>query len=162
MATFSIRKARRYDIQAIINVIADIWPDCEQVETSFPDEIADMFSNARYRPTFFVAEQAGSLIGVAAWNWGWHNYDMYEFFWGSVRKPFRRMGVGAALMQARLDDIRLLARPNQSQFVTISTHLESHFSKFGFRTIVCMPSIINTGETTTHLMMLEIKPSSHK
>lgn len=159
MNPFSIRKARRADIQAIIRLIADIWSDCEQVETSFPAEIADMFSNATYRPTFFVAEKDESLIGVAGWNWAWHNYDMYEFCWGSVLEPFRRMGVGAALMQARLDDVKTLARPGQSQFVTISTHLETHFSKFGFRTIATMASIINTGEPATHLMMLEIKPS---
>lgn len=150
-----IRKALQSDVPAMVALVAEVWPDCEQAALSFPIELADMFSNAVHRPTFFVAELDGVLVGCAGWNWAWHNYDMYEFFWASVRGLFRGRGIGSALLQERLRDIAAHARPGMAQYVTLSTHLESHYSKFGFKTIASMPSIINTGEQTTHLMMLD-------
>lgn len=152
----TIRKMLATDIPDGVWITEANWPNCERVKRSILLELSDMFSNAVYRPTYFVVEEDEKIVGFAGWNWGWHNYDIYELFWCNVLESHRRRGIGHDLVEARLADIREVAASeigSRKSYVTLSTHLDKHYERHGFRTIATMNLWQNP---QTHLMIREI------
>lgn len=128
-----------HDIEAARNVIISNWPERPHQITpaSVTLELMDAFSNATYRPTYFVASIEGAgIIGVAGWNGAWHNYGVYELFWGNVKEEYRGRGIGRALIDARLDDIREHSKnDHQPVYVMLSTHIPDLYEKFEFKSV---------------------------
>lgn len=151
--TASIRKLAAADVQAVIALALSNWPDDERIARSLPLELADMFSNATYRPTFFVAEIDGEIVGFGGWNWAWHNYDIYEIFWGNVAKGYQGRGIGRQLVEARLEDIAKVAASEplaRQSYVTVSTDHREMYERYGF-SVIAMMDLWQDPET--HLMM---------
>lgn len=148
-----IRKMTKFDIPAVISIATTNWPNDKRIKHSVPLELNDMFSSANYRPTFFVAEDANLIVGMGAWNWAWHNYDIYEILWGNVLKEYQGQGIGRALVEARLADIKIVSegeKERRQSYVTVSTHLYKIYEKFGFKSIAIMDLWQNP---KTHLMI---------
>ncbi len=153
MTPSTIRKLVRADVSAVIALVLLNWPNDERIARSLPMELADMFSNATYRPTFFVAEDDGKIVGFGGWNWAWHNYDIYELFWGNVAFGYQGRGIGRQLVEARLDDIlEVTAAELQAKqsYVTVSTHHREMYERYGFAVIATMDL---WQDPKTHLMM---------
>lgn len=138
-----IRRATPADAAAVIKLLREEWDDDDgHIERSLPLEFADMFSNATYRPTFFVAEVEGKIVGSSFWNWAWANYDTFEFGWMCVHGSYRRRGIGEALHRVRLDDIAPLQRPGHGQIVLLSTDLVERYKRFGFTVLSDDPNLM--------------------
>ena len=147
-----IRKLVSADIPAVIALVLANWPNDERIARSLPLELADMFPNATYRPTFFVAAADEQIVGLGGWNWAWHNYDIYELFWGNVAKDHQGRGIGRQLVEARLGDIAKVAESNKS-YVTVSTHHRKMYERYGFTVITTMDL---WQDPKTNLMMREL------
>lgn len=156
MPSATIRKLEKADIPAAIALGLTNWPNDERIAESLPLELSDMFSNAAYRPTFFVAEVGDRIVGLGGWNWAWHNYDIYELFWGNVASAYQGLGIGRQLVEARLYDIAELVAsiPEARQsYVTISTHHRAMYERYGFGVIATMDL---WQDPQTHLMMKKL------
>lgn len=149
-----IQKMQRSNVPHVEKLLRGTWPDSERVARTVLRELEDMFSNAEYRPTFFVAEDHDRIVGCGAWNWSWLNYGMYEICWGCVLENYRGRGIGRALVEARLEDIQLTSSAEGEKTFTVltSTHLPLLYEKYGFRSIEITPSEV-TLENVSHLMV---------
>lgn len=151
-----IRKAEPADVPAIVRLLIGTWPSSDRVRGSCSNEVRDTFSGAAFRPTFFVAQTGGQVVGCGAWNWSWLNYGFYEMCWGVVADGWRGLGIGRRIVEARMADIAEAAAKEGEDHHTImlSTHLRSMYERYGFRSILESPGTLNDG--STHLMMKEV------
>ena len=135
-----VRKMIDRDVPAARRLTLENFPGLSAEQAaSLPLELSDMFSNAAYRPTFFVAKDGSELVGLAGWNWAWLNYGVYELCWGQVRASHRGRGLGRLLVEARLDDISATETDSaRAPYVIVSTHLDAMYARYGFRTIAEM------------------------
>lgn len=138
-----IRKAVPQDADGVVHLILSNWEDpTGHISRTLPLEFADMFSNATYRPTFFVADAEGKVIGCSFWNWSWANYDTFEFGWMCVDKSYRRRGIGEALHRVRLSDVVGRVRPSKAHMILLSTRLVERYQRFGFKVICENPNLM--------------------
>jgi GNAT superfamily N-acetyltransferase len=152
-----IRKMLPQDVSDVETLLKSIWPDSSRVRRTVRLELLDMFSDAAYRPTFFVAVTcSGEIVGCGAWNWSWLNYGMYELCWGCLYPAYRGQGLGRKLVEARLADIAEQARnEGETTFqVFTSTHRPEIYKRYGFKTILVTPDGTSI-EDKSHLMILD-------
>lgn len=160
MAT--IRKMQKSDVLHVERLLRDTWPDSERVQRTILRELEDQFSSAEYRPTFFIAEDHGCVVGCGAWNWSWVNYGMYELCWGCVREDYRGRGLGRMLVERRLNDIRSSSNDEHetSCIVMLSTHRPEIYCRYGFQPVMTLPAD-STLEGDSKLMVLSLS-STHQ
>lgn len=129
-----VRKMHIADVSEVERLLVSTWPNHPRVARSCRRELEDMFSTAEFRPTFFVAEDSGVIVGCGAWNWSSLNCGTYEISWAAVKAEHRGCGIGRQLVQARLDDIRdtALSQGESIYLVLVSTHLTRMYERYGF------------------------------
>jgi GNAT superfamily N-acetyltransferase len=149
-----IRRMIEADIPQVLLLLQNEW-DCEETHTSLPQELRDMFSTASFRPTYFVAEHEDRIVACAGWNWGWFNYDNFEFFWMCVDEPYRGRGLGKSLVDARISDVMQYKKEGRPLYIWISTPLRERYEKFGFRVILETPRVFVRGQQA-YAMVKEI------
>lgn len=157
-----VRKVLRSDALFVESLLRDTWPTSERVSRTVLREIEDMFSTAEFRPTFFVAEDHGVVVGCGAWNWSWINYGMYEMCWCCVRPDYRGRGIGRMLVQRRLDDIREISsqQGEDGYAVFLSTPHREMYERYGFRSILQPSGCSALDGDDSHLMMLHSSPAA--
>lgn len=154
METIIIRKMLPGDISQVVLLMRKNFPTLPRVHSlEVKTELDDMFSNATYRPTFFVAEREGQILGLGGWNWSWCQYDHFELLWGQVVDTLRGQGIGRLLVQARLDDI-LDTCEGSVATILLSTHHKQLYEHFGFTSLRCYPT---WQSPETHLMLRELR-----
>jgi len=80
---------------------------------------------------FFVAEVAGQVCGCGGFQVD--DYGVGYLVWGMVHRNWHRRGVGANLLQWRLDRIRQIAHA-WCVLIDTSQHTAPFFARFGFET----------------------------
>lgn len=75
-------------------------------EANATDELHGMFSNAPIRPLYYVAEEAGKIIGFAGFIQSWMDYAVYEIFWVNVLPEKQGQGIGNKIFSRIIETIR--------------------------------------------------------
>jgi GNAT superfamily N-acetyltransferase len=58
-----------------------------------------------FKPTYFVAEVNGEVIGFAGMIPSWNMHRVWDFIWINVRKDRQRQGVGRQLTEHRIKKV---------------------------------------------------------
>ena len=115
-------------------------------------EMKDMWSKGSFRPTYFVAEEKGKIIGFAGYIQSWIDYSVYNIFWVNVLQEEQKRGVGQIVVKKIISEIK---KHKNAKLIILSAstrrHNDRYYKKhFGFK-------IIQKFGTTSHaLMSLEI------
>lgn len=117
-----IRKARLSDAPAIQALINDFAKRGQML----PRPLSEIYENIR---EYFVAEEKGRLAGVAGLHVNWA--DLAEIKSVAVAKAHQKKGLGKLLVQACLDEGRVL---EIGKFYVL-TYVPEFFKKMGFRRI---------------------------
>lgn len=140
-----IRAMQQSDIPACLAVAAEGW-DRRTAQSAQPD-FSDAFSNAAWKPVFYVAELNGEVIGTACHVVSWLCYGVYNLAWVAVKKDYRGRGIGKALVQRCLDDLAPYA-----DVLMLATNVPDFYKPFGFRHSDSLKTTENLGE---YIMVLE-------
>lgn len=114
-----IRKARVKDAPAIKRMIGTYAEKGEML----PRAMGEIYDNLR---DFFVADEEGLVVGVAALHVGWEG--IAEIRSVAVARDCLGRGIGRSLVQACLDDARTLGVAE----VFVLTYVDGFFEKMGF------------------------------
>ncbi len=145
-----IRPLERADIPQCLIVAAEAWGK-HTAHVGQPD-FNDAFAGGSCRPFFYVAESDGQIVGMGCHNVTWAAYGLYGLAWIAVRKAYRGQGIGKAIVERCLDDLRPVA-----DAVMLLTSIPSFYCRWGFQTI----SRLNTGGSYgDHLMLLQLPVKS--
>jgi N-acetylglutamate synthase-like GNAT family acetyltransferase len=124
------REARREDVDAMVSVVDDCFPGADLAQAR--REMAEAFSDALYRPVYWLAVDKGAVVGMCGYVPSYIDFESYEIFWVAVRPAWQSKGVGSRVVKAALDSIAALpdrARPCQA---LLSTDLDGYFARLGF------------------------------
>lgn len=141
-----IRPMRQSDIPSCLGVVAEGW-NKYTAQTAQPD-FSDAFSNAAWKPFFYVAEDDGVVVGTACHVVSWLCYGVYNLAWVAVKREFRGHGIGVTLVDRCLVDLRPVA-----DAVMLATNIPDFYQRWGFRRWDGLKTSENLGE---HIMVLEI------
>jgi GNAT superfamily N-acetyltransferase len=101
-------------------------------------DLNEVFNPGAWRPTFYVAEVGGQVVGMGCYNITWLGYCIYSLSWLAVAPEFRRRGVAAALIDRRLADLKPMAR-----LILIETPREEvakfYERRYAFRRLMTIP-----------------------
>jgi ribosomal protein S18 acetylase RimI-like enzyme len=101
-------------------------------------DLNEAFNSTAWRPTFYVAEIDGNVVGMGAYNIAWLGYGIYSLTWLIVAPDFRRRGIAKALIDRRLADLRPMAR-----LILTETPREEvahlYEGRYGFRRLLTIP-----------------------
>lgn len=141
-----IRPMQQSDIPACLAVAAEGW-DKRTAQMAQPD-FSDAFSNAAWKPVFYVAEVEGEVVGTSCHVVSWLCCGVYNLAWVAVKNSFRGRGIGKALVERCLTDLRPVA-----DVVMLATNVPDFYRPFGFRDSDNLRTTENLGE---HIMVLEL------
>lgn len=114
-----IRKAKVKDAPAMKRLIGSYAEKGEML----PRAMGEIYDNLR---DFFVAEEGGAIVGVAALHVGWEG--MAELRSVAVSRDRLGRGIGRSLVRACLEDARELGVAE----VFVLTYVDGFFEKMGF------------------------------
>lgn len=114
-----LRKARVSDIKQIQELINSF----AKMDLMLPRSLNELYEGIR---DFWVAEEAGRIIGCAALHVSWD--DLAELKSVAVAEESRKQGIGQRLVESCLNDARELG----AKRVFVLTYRPEYFSRFGF------------------------------
>jgi len=115
-----IRKAKVADALSIKRLISSYADEGEML----PRAMGEIYDNLR---DFFIAEDAGSIVGVAALHVGWEG--IAEIRSVAVSRKHLGKGVGRELVRSCLEDAAVLGVSE----VFVLTYVAGFFEKMGFK-----------------------------
>lgn len=127
MATLRLFEQR--DIPVTKEIVVLNWGD--EIGNKWPFEARDMFSDAYYRPTYYVAEQNGMIVGFCGWNFSWKAYDIYDLSWINVAPKNQGQGIGKQMMAKMLSELSAIG----AQAIYLATQTPKYYRRFGFKVI---------------------------
>jgi ribosomal protein S18 acetylase RimI-like enzyme len=128
-----IRALQQSDIPACLGIACEAW-DRATAQMCQPD-LESAFAIAVWKPFFYVAEVESEVVAMGGYGVSWLTYGVYNLFWHAVRKSHRGRGIGRAMVNRRLDDLRPIAN-----VVMIATKIPDYYSRFwNFRAVAEMP-----------------------
>jgi len=120
--TGGIRKATINDIKAIQELVNGF----ARRDLMLPRSLNELYENIR---DFWVYESGGRIRGCAALHVSWD--DLSEIKSVAVHKPLQRKGIGARLVEACIQEARLLG----AKKVFVLTYTPGFFRSLGFTKI---------------------------
>lgn len=88
------------------------------------------------------------MVGTSCYIVSWLCPGIYNLSWIAVRKDFRGLGIGKALVQRCLDDLLPFA-----DAIMLATNVPDFYRQFGFRRSDGLKTTDNFGE---HIMVLQL------
>lgn len=120
-----IRRLKKDDVPDCLYIVQCNWGhasarlcDCE---------LSQSFGSGIWQPVYYVAEEDGYLVGLAGYGVSWLNYGVYDISRLDVDSSYRKQGIGRALMNRCIDDIR-----NVGSLIMLSTTIPEYYQRFGF------------------------------
>jgi len=117
-----LRRARTEDVPAIHRLINHFAERNEML----PRSLNELYENLR---DYLVVEGDGELLACCALHVTWA--DLSEVKGLAVREDHRGQGLGRQLVEACLEDARVLGVPR----VFVLTYIPTYFEPFGFRLV---------------------------
>lgn len=98
-----IRPLEKSDIEECIAMAIESFGESEYPSDQY-DTIEEEFSMGLKdehwsRPNYFVCLFNNQIIGMIGYSQSWSDWDTFEFFWLSVRKEYKGMGIGRMLVE---------------------------------------------------------------
>lgn len=132
----TIRPLRQKDIPVCAQMVTTNFT--KKYTQASIDEMEAMFYNKGPRPKFFVATERGQVIGMAAYTISWMDYSMCEIIWLNVEPTHQRRGIGTALTEAL---IRQIKKKKEIKAILLSTTKPLFYKKrFGFKILSKFPN----------------------
>lgn len=127
---FRIRPLKSSEVDTVAQIATEAYSDAAYGKLAKKD-LLDMFSNSSSKPSFFVAESKGKIVGFAGYMMSWADWRVYDIFWVTVLPEYQRRGVGKKLMKTILNKLR---KDKGVMLVELTSSLPMYFaSNFGFR-----------------------------
>lgn len=132
-----IREAKYSEMAACAMLALNNWgPEAAE---RCRDQMVEYFKGGRYAPIFYVADLGDPLsrdyiplvMGVAAMQPTMIFPGSYDFIYLAVHPEYRGEGIGRALTQHRIDEVR----KRGGAFASLVTQKPKFFNKFGFMTL---------------------------
>ncbi len=126
-----VRSMECPDIRACLNLVRENW-DAVSVARA-EEQMYEYFRGGKYAPKFFVADNAADrgVVGFAAYQRSMRMHGAFDLIWLAVDKQCHGAGVGKALTEHHINEIRKLGGAN----VTLVTQKPRYFNRFGFITV---------------------------
>jgi predicted N-acetyltransferase YhbS len=122
----AIRLLEPKDIPALLHIVRANWS--EQTAQTAHVEIGQAFSQAVWRPIFYVAELDGIVVGCACYHASWMAWGLYDIAWVNTHPSYQNEGVGRALVSRCINDIRAVG-----SLVMLTTKIPDYYAKnWGF------------------------------
>ena len=117
-----IRKARIKDITSIYKLVNQF----AKQELMLPRSLSGLYESSR---DFWVYQYHNQIVGCCALHITWQ--DLAEIRSLAVKKPWRKKGVGVALINAAINEAKGLG----SKKIFVLTYIPGYFKNLGFRKI---------------------------
>lgn len=130
-----IRLMEKQDLKKAVVIVGDNYN--HKYDQSAALELKDMFGKSSIKPTYYVAEDQGEVIGFAGFIQSWMDYNIWQIFWVNVAPEKQRQGVGVKLVAKIISDIKKKKGANIIQLTADKTNgNEAYYKKkFGFKTL---------------------------
>ena len=143
-----IRLLKKEDIKPAVIIVGK--NHTKKHEKIAQAELVDMFQKGPIRPTYFVAEDEGKILGFAGYIQSWIDYDVYEIFWVNVLPEYQKQGIGKKLVAKVISEIK---KQKKIGLIILSANIPNskYYAKyFKFKTVVLF------NKKRQHLMALAI------
>lgn len=149
-----IRSMTVDDVPLLANIVSRNYN--RHCAEAFHHEARCAFYHYPFPPRFIVAEDADKgVIGCACWNTDWVSWGIFNLSWVQVHPEHQGAGIGTALVNAALDELR-----PQASLVMLATTKPKYYERWGFealRTYSATVEYETAGEVET-LMALALRP----
>jgi len=126
-----IRKAVKGDIKQIFEIMKSNNPKYPLKQVK--NEIKEMFSKSLIKPTYFVVEEKGKLIGCGGFSRSWADYTIFNLFWINISKEHQGKGIGTKLIKEIIKTIKNIKEKPSAKMITLSTNNQKFYKRFGFK-----------------------------
>jgi predicted N-acetyltransferase YhbS len=127
--TLAIRRTIENDIPALARIVRRNYD--KLTAEHFVPEIEMSFAPAPWRPWFYTAEMDGTIVGCGGYTASWVSYGAFVLCWFNVDPLFQRKGVGHALVDQSLRDLR-----DRANLVMLATSVPDFYANnWGFETL---------------------------
>ncbi|WP_158809650.1 GNAT family N-acetyltransferase [Beijerinckia sp. L45] len=140
-APSNIRPMRLDDMPACRVIAAECWSRFT-AQVAEP-EFREAFASSAWRPTFYIAERHGAVVGMAGYGTSWLSYGIYNLFWVAVRPHVQGRGIARQLVDQCLADLFPIA-----DAVMLMTGVPEFYARgWGFESIGTVPQSEGFGDT---------------
>ena len=126
-----IRPLRIQDVDDCRAIISGIFEGEERALNmqALPLDMADMWSNANVKPTFFVAKSEREIVGFVGIKESVIDWGVFQIYWLMVDPTHQRQKIGRSLMYHAMGEIT----KKGGTLVILSTPVPKYFHQFGFK-----------------------------
>lgn len=135
MAIVRIRRMKKNDISSAIEIV-ELNYSIEYGKLA-AGEIQDMFRRSSVRPTYYVGEENGDVVGFAGYCQSLIDYSIFQLFWVNVHPNRQNIGIGKSLVLKIISEVQKKQK-NAVIIITVDKTAgnDKYYNKnFGFREI---------------------------
>lgn len=141
-----IRSMQEDDIPALARIVADNYD--RHCAESFWTEARCAFSDFPFKPRFLSAIVDGNVVGCANWSVSWASWGVFTISWVQVDKGSQRRGVGIALVEEVLSELR-----PQAVLAILTTTIPEYYKRWGFVELQRYPASTPYEDADTEVLM---------
>lgn len=128
-----IRLLTRKDIKAAAAIAAANWS--KKWSGPAERETKEMFGKSEIRPTYYVAEEDGEIVGFTGYMMSWMDYNIYQIFWVNVLPKRQKQGIGKMLIQKVIREVKKKKSVHLLLLTSSNKTLQYYEKLFGFKVL---------------------------
>lgn len=128
--SLTIRRSIDEDIPALAGIVSENYT--KETAEHFVTEIEQSFSSNPFRPWFYTALAGTQPVGCAGYNASWLTWGAYSLCWVNVASRVQKQGVGRALVDKCIADLR----PRASLLILATTVPDFYSNNWGFERLM--------------------------
>lgn len=141
-----IRRTVESDVPDLARIVAGNYN--KETAEHFVPEVELSFASVPFRPWFYTAEADGAIVGCGGYGVSWLAYGAFSLFWINVDARRRSRGIGRAIVDHCLLDLR-----SRATLVLLATSVpDFYLTNWNFQTL----TKFHGDQMTDTLMSLEL------